>query len=361
MQSVSCTSCGATLPLSLDCDGAVSCAHCGATTELPPPLRARIAEGRAVLAQCAEHARQLDAASRKALARAGRSVALTVASLLVGMVPLAACALGGVALSLTAGGMSTSLLVTMFVPFAFGGLAGLAGARAASAARADLERACAARPPLGPSEAGRCRVCGAGLAHGPESVARCPYCKADNLVAGAAVERAARGVERAYASEADALRARATGVLETAARVRARSLAAMFAAPVVTVVLLVVVVSVMHSVETDVHAEVQYAVVAQPDGRRCVARVTPYADHVRISYGTSGLAYADRPNSAGLALVAADAVVAVGTGVFAPTTVAPGATVARVYGTLLGENLAEIRLADGTSSRAVIEGLCLAL
>ncbi len=314
-----------------------------------------------MLAACAESARQLDAASRKVLARASRTVALTVASLLVGMAPLAACAAGAVGLSLTAGGMSTPLLVTLLMPFVFGAIAGLAGGRAASAARAELERASVARPALTPSEAGRCRVCGAGLAHGPESVARCAYCKADNLVARDAVERAARGVERAYASEGDALRAHATEVLGVASRARARSLAAMLAAPLVTAGLLVVAAVAMNAVETGVHAGLQYAVVAQPDGRRCVARVTPYADHVRLSYAASGIAPADQPSAAGLALVAGDSVLAAGAHVLAPTTAAPGATVVRVYGTLLGQNFAEVRLADGTTSHAVIEGWCLAL
>jgi hypothetical protein len=215
----------------------VRCAACGFEGPAPPEIVARLEVAQRELARLDGRARQFDARSRAAIARAVRVRWGIVISLVAGALPFVSLAVGGVVMGMQHEGPLPAAnrvagIVYLCVPMIlFTAAASILQARVA-AARDDLLAAAAAVPPVRAGEAAACAMCGAPLVGvGVDPVARCRHCAADNVVHPSAIARASA----AKATDLDALSftlgRRSQTILATARRVTAATVALVAGTP----------------------------------------------------------------------------------------------------------------------------------
>jgi hypothetical protein len=354
MRTIDCPRCGA--PHAVTIERATEpqrCARCAHEFALPEPLRATIAESRALIERGAERDRQLDAKERASLASAGSAGVLSTLWLGVTLVPPLLIAGFFAWVWSEQGSLDAVLVVLGALPLALSIIVAIVTRRAAGARRARLVEACAADVSSDPNVAACCYLCGGSLGEVDRGVARCRYCRADNVVDPAVVRRAHERRDERRAQNTSAVLANLSELRRDLRRSALISTVSVVSGPVVTLALLLAVTVALDAIERPLQ-HVEYALVDGAQGA-CVARVTRHADHVRLSYGASPIrAPEDRPNANGLVTTTIQQWV--GRRVRSGPPGSPTHAVRRAYGTAAGSNYVE--LDDG--ARRTLEGLCQA-
>ncbi|MBL8112127.1 MAG: hypothetical protein JNK60_04535 [Acidobacteria bacterium] len=319
-------------------------------------MRQRLEAAASLLAREEKATRQLAGRARSAAldGRRGRRLFTVVAVLVLLPTALATLAAGGLLLGQEV--PSYSLFAFACLPLAATALTLVFTGRFVSASHEALATASAAQAPDRPGEPARCRVCGAPLESGSPGIARCGFCAADNVVTPAALARTVHlSIADLARLEADVLAA-ARAVGSAAKRASLALVLSGVLAPVVAVGVTVGVALALAAVPVGISETNRYALVATPLGP-CVARVTAYRDHVRLSYGgEKGLAPEDRPDGSGLSPL--DAGTLVGKTVRLAGNPADTGRVVKVTGTLLGTDAVVVERPGGGTFTHEPAGLC---
>jgi uncharacterized Zn finger protein (UPF0148 family) len=358
MIASSCPQCAAPTPLSL-ATTAVRCASCGYDGPPAAAVAEQLARASAILRQVDVRERQLAGWARAALASGRWPIAAYLAVATLVNAPMLVIAIFG-AWSWAESWTSTAGLLWFATPTVVSALATIGGLRWLGRRRAALRLQAAAAPPAAPGSTASCRVCGASLDESAGPVVRCGYCEADNLVDPSVLGQVAVTKLRSLENLVDTVREGATG-LRVASRRAGCALAGVgCATPVALLVATTALALVLASIPTAPSGASRYAVVQTAAGR-CVALVTQRPGNVRLSYGgaagTGAIAPEDRPSTAGLSVGPAQTLVGRQVRVHASGV---SGTVVRVQGTLLGSDVAVLRLPDGSETSVDIPGLCLA-
>lgn len=354
MRTVDCPQCGAPVEIAVEHAHAPQrCARCSHEFALPEPLRALVAESRAVIERSEERDRQLDAKERASLTAAGSAGLLSALWLGVTLVPPGVIAAFWLVVWSREGSSEALLFAFGLLPLALSVLVAIITRRSIAAQRARLIDACAADVSSGPSQRALCHLCGGALDAGEHGVARCRYCRADNVVDPEIVRRAHANRDKSREQNARAVLATLAELRRAARRSALISAVSIFSGPVVSAVALVAVVFALDAREVPLHAA-EYTAVSTAHGT-CIAKVTRFSARVRLSFGgASQFTPEDRPNADGLAITQIQAWV--GRSVRSAQSGSPPRTIRRAFGTGTGANYVE--LDDG--EKRLLEGLCQA-
>lgn len=304
--------------------------------------------------------RQLSASERKAATSNTTNVLLFVGLAVFVLGPLFACGGCGTYTSLTnerpLWGFLGITLAPLFVMLIVVAVAWVYIGRK----RRAFQLACAAVPPAVTGGSAACHVCGADLATTTEAVVRCNYCSADNVVAPAVLDRAARQVVTVLDGFEHEVRRRSTSVKKAAQQASFATLGMGCITPVgVLAVFFLLEWALLSGYEMPFHPEYNYAEINTPHGS-CVAKVqkSDVGDDWYLYYGNvNGLESEFRGSVSDLTLRKANYFT--GKQVRLLDSKKSGSVV-RVYGAWHGGvNEAVVKTTDGSEERVSVGGLCL--
>jgi hypothetical protein len=360
MLATACPRCGKPIPLSVAEPEKAACSACDFVGAPPPEVTAELRAAGALLAELRADERQLNQAQRAAIGKTSwaRSGLLTVLG--VALAPQVLIALLGAALFLGQEVPSWELFGFSLVPLGVAGGAALLASRPLARRRREMQAACLARPAARAGEPLGCHVCGGPLREAAlaEAVVRCAYCQSDNLVDQTIVQSLGHAQKVVLTNFAENIRGEAARFRTAANGAKSAMIVAALIAPLLGLFSAVGVAMTLASITAETRSDVEYTFVDRPEGS-CLALVSRYQDHVRISFGATpppGFAHFDRPNVDGLTLVRVGALV--GNNVRGNGLTA--GRVKSVHGTWLGTNVAVVRTAGNEKTEEVTpEGLCV--
>lgn len=270
MLAARCPSCGRPGPLRLDQPNRFTCS-CGYDGAPPRELAGRIQAAARILVEQDATYRQLSTLQRRVLSSGLFASAVYLIVLGIALLPFSLCFV----LLLSQRGPTNVFLIALFgTPLLVIALFGGSGLLFMRSRLGRARQALRAFPAAAPGEPARCHLCGAPVTPLEDhAFVRCGHCGADNLVDVATVQALdARRDLVLDGFEAEVGRRATIGRQAFRSAVRGVLASILLALPVAVCVGFVVFAA-LRQIETEIYDELEYAVVANGGGRRCVVRV----------------------------------------------------------------------------------------